>query len=208
MTFARMVAFAHGHSRQFSYVGLAIAAIVLIYLAVNTYFGYVNKKGQQAYNKAYYSLLKTLKTDGDQKGFKESEELFKQVRDNYRGSKVAPLALPELGYLKFREKKYDEAISLYREFFNEASDDTAYQSLARIALAACYEEKKDFDKAIENLRGVIKGSDEHFKEQAMLNLARVYRLSNQTEKSKEILNEFVAEYDSSPFLPMAKAHLQ
>jgi hypothetical protein len=54
---------------------------------------------------------------------------------------------------------------------------------------------------------VVEGTNEFFKEQAMLSLARVYRLANQKDKSKKILQEFVEKYETSPFLPIAKAHL-
>ena len=204
---ARAALFMSEHSQQVSYVGLAIAAAVLIYLGINTYMGHINKKGLTAYNEAYYTLLKNMRPDMDQNDLKKSEELFQQVRDKYDLSKVSRLALPELAYLKFLDKKYDEAISLYEQFLNKESDNPSYQSLARISLAACYEAKGDTGKAIESLKQIIDGPDDYFKEQAMLSLARVYRLSHQQEKSREILEEFVKTFKSSPFLPIAKAYL-
>ena len=113
---ARMVIFANEHSRQLTFIGIIIAAAALIYLGGNTYFGYMNRKAQDAYNRAYYSLIRNMNPDKGQKDFKESEELIEKVLDKYGSSKVARLALPELAHLKFREKKYDEAIPLYQKF--------------------------------------------------------------------------------------------
>ena len=205
---ARAVIFINEHSRQFAYLGVAVVAIALIYLGIHTYMRHINKKGQNTYNKAYYTLVKNMGPDANQKDLKQSEELFEQVKNRYGISKTARLALPELAYLKFIEKKYDEAITLYKEFLRKASDNIPYQSLARIALAACYEAKGDFNSAIEALNRVIAGPDDFFKEQAMLSLSRIYRLSHHEEKSREILKEFVTKYTSSPFLPLAKAHLE
>ena len=138
---------------------------------------------------------------------KESAELFQKVIDRYGMSKVSHLALPELAYLKMTEKKYDEAIALYREFLDKVPDNTPYQSLARLALATCYEASGELESAIESLSQVVDGTNDFFEEQAMLSLARVYRLANQKDKSKKILQEFVEKYETSPFLPIAKAHL-
>ncbi len=204
---AKAVIFFTEHSRLLTYFGVAVAAAVLVYLGIHTYMGYINKKGQNAYNIAYQTFVKNLSPDVEQKDFKESEELFLQVKDKYGLSKVGPLALPELAYLKFLEKKYDEAIPLYQEFLNEVSDNPSYQSLARISLAACYEAKGEIKQAIEMLKQIMAGSDDYFKEQAMLSLARVYRLDHQPDKSKEILEEFVDKFKSSPFLPIVKADL-
>jgi predicted negative regulator of RcsB-dependent stress response len=204
---AKAVIFFSEHSRLLTYFGVAVAIAVLVYLGIHTYMGYINKKGQNAYNIAYQTFVKSMSPDVEQKDFKESEKLFQQVRDKYGLSKVGPLALPELAYLKFLEKKYDEAIPLYQEFLNEVSDNPSYQSLARISLAACYEAKGEVKQAIEMLKQIMAGPDDHFKEQAMLSLARAYRLDHRPDKSKEILEEFVDKFKSSPFLPLAKADL-
>ena len=117
------------------------------------------------------------------------------------------MALPELAYLKFIDKKYDEAITLYKEFLNRESDDIPYQSLARIALATCYEEKGEFEKAIEILKNLADSPDDFLRGEAMLGLARVYGLAGKPEKASAVLKEFVDKFPTSPSLPIAKAHL-
>lgn len=204
---SRVIVFAKGHSRQFEYLGIVVVCLILIYLGVNTYLKYVNKKGQGTYNMAYYTLVKNMGSEKDQNDLKRSEELFNQVIDKYGMSKAALLALPESAYLKFLQKQYDQAISGYQEFLNKVSEEP-YQSLARMALAVCYEEKGDFEKAIQTLERIKSGPDDFFKEQAMLNLARVYRLAHKEERSNEILKEFIEKFKTSPFLPIAKAYLK
>jgi tetratricopeptide (TPR) repeat protein len=184
-----------------------VAAGIFIYLGITTFMGYINKKGQTAYNTAYYILAENAVPEKDSEALKESAQLFQRVIDKYGMSKVSRLALPELAYLRMAERKYDEAIGLYLEFLDKVPDNTPYQSLARLALAACYEANGEFESAIENLSQVLDGAYDFFKEQAMLSLARVYRLDNQKDKSKKILEEFLEKYKSSPFVPIAKAHL-
>ena len=204
---ARAAIFVREHSQQFTYLGVAVAAAILIYLGINTFMGHINKKAQTAYNTAFYALAKNTDPETAPKELKESAELFQQVIDKYGLSKVSRLALPELAYLKVLEKKYDEAIPLYERFLNEVSDNAPYQSLARLALAACYEAKGDMENAIQTLNQITAGPNALFKEEAMLSLARVYRLADQKDKSKEILQEFIENYENSPHLPLAKTHL-
>ena len=204
---ARAALFIREHSRAFSYIGAAILACLLIYLGINTYMNHINKKGQETYNTAYYAFIKNIKPNTDQKDLKKYEELFQKVIDEYGLSKVSRLALPQLAHLRFLEKKYDEAISIYKEFLAEVSDDIPYQSLAIMGMAACYEARGELRMAIEALSRIMAGPDDFFKEQAMLSLARVYRLAKQEDKSREILKEFVEKFKSSPFLPVAKAQL-
>ena len=62
-------------------------------------------------------------------------------------------------------------------------------------------------KAVETLQQILSSSEPSFKEQATLNLARIYGLSNQPDKAKETLKDFIEKYKNSPFLSMAKARL-
>jgi outer membrane protein assembly factor BamD (BamD/ComL family) len=206
---ARAVMYFKEHSRQFSYLGAAVVLGILIYLGINFYMSYIDKKGQIAYNRAYYSLSKDKdiepKTEKD--NLKEVALLFEKVRDKYGLSKASRLALPELANLNYLGNDYDKAISYYREYLKEVPEDPAYQSLAKLAMASCYEEQKEYEESIDLLNQILSVPNNFFSEQAMLNLARVYRLSNQQEKSGDVLKEFVEKFPSSPFLPVAKAYL-
>jgi tetratricopeptide (TPR) repeat protein len=208
LTFSsKAVNFMTTHLRELEYAGFAIAIIVVAYLGVTTYLRYVNKNGQNAYNTAYQTLTKEMKPDANPDNLRKSEELFNKVTDDYGLSKVARLALPQIAYLKFLDKKYDEAIVLYRKFLDKVSGNTEYELMAKLALAACFEAKGDLNTAMETLIPVVEIPDNSFREPAMLSLARLYRLDNKPEKAKEILNEFVEQHADSPLLPFAKAQL-
>ena len=204
---ARAIIFARKHSSLFQLIGIIIVALALIYAGVTTYKGYANKKGQEAFNAAYYSITKNITTGIDREDLTESEDLFRKVVDDYGLSKASLLALPELAYIKVQEKEYDTAIDLYRQFQDKISEDDPYQSLTNLALAVCFEEKGEMDSAINSLEQITSSNDDFFKEQAMLSLARVYSSANQESKSQEILSDFVQKYQTSPFLALAKARL-
>ena len=204
---SKAVNFITTHLRELKYAGFVIAILVVAYLGVTTYLRYVNKNGQNAYNTAYQTLTKEMKPDANPDNLRKSEELFIKVTDDYGLSKVARLALPQIAYLKFLDKKYDEAIVLYRKFLDKVSGNTEYELMANLALAACFEAKGDLKTATETLIPVVEIPDNSFREPAMLSLARLYRLDNKPEKAREILNEFVEQHADSPLLPFAKAQL-
>lgn len=204
---SRAVNFFNAHTNVFKYMGLAIALIVVVYLGLNTYMRYINKKGQNAYNLAYDTLSQNMRPDAGPEGLKKSEELFDKVIDDYGLSKAARLALAQVAYLEFADKNYDEAIALYKKFSKKVSGNADFESLTNLALAACYEAKGDLKKAIQTLSPILNRPAHPFRETAMLSLERLYRLDGQPEKAREILKEFVEEYKTSPFLPMAKARL-
>ena len=203
----RVILYVKEHAKPFKVAGGILVGAALVYLGVNTYLNYADRKGQEAYEAAYYEVTKVKDIQADDEALKKSEELFNKVITDHRLSKASRLAPLQIAHLKFLEKKYDEAIKLYQAFLKEVPENTVYQSLALLALAASYEGQGDFGKAVEALQKILSSSEKSFKEQATFSLARVYGLSKQPDKAKETLKEFIEKYKNSPFLSMAKARL-
>lgn len=200
---SKAIGYVKGHKRQFDYLGMAVLGLIIIYLGIYTYTKYVNKKGQEAFNTAYYYMLNNTGSDESGADLKKAEELFNNVIENHGLSKAAKLALPELAYAKFEQKQYDEAIAKYKEYLKEISENDPYISLVRLSLSTCYEQKGEYDKAIESLQRIMEGADNFFKEQAMVSLIRLYRLDNMQEKSNEILGQFKEKFPDSIYLDLA-----
>jgi outer membrane protein assembly factor BamD (BamD/ComL family) len=203
----RAATFFSAHLRELKIIGIAVAVIIAGYLSAYGYMRHINKKGQEAYNFAYDTLTDNLKPGATPEKLKKAEGLFEKVIEEYGMSKAARLALPQVGHVKFTEKKYDDAISFYDQFVEEISGDKEYEDLTSLALASCYEAKGELKKAISILTPLVESPTNPFRETAMLSLERIYRLDNQIEKANDILGKFVQEYKTSPFFPMAKARL-
>ncbi|SPD73340.1 conserved hypothetical protein [uncultured Desulfobacterium sp.] len=205
----RAVEYFNTHSQQLQYAAVAVLVIGVVYLSVHFWKGIVNEKGQDAFNTALKSMLtNVVKPDAKPEDIKKTEELFNQVVNDHGGSQVARLALSQAAYMKFLEKDYDQAINAYKGFLDKSSGNLVDESLARLGLAASYEAKGDFKSAIDTLAPLSEGqSDYPFNEIGLWNLARLYRLDNNTQKAEEVLKQFVERYRTSPFYAMAKAKL-
>jgi outer membrane protein assembly factor BamD (BamD/ComL family) len=202
LTFSdRAISYIRDRAKYFEYAGMVVAAAAVVYLGVTTYLNYVNKQGQGAYNAAYSEIA------GDKTDFEKTEALFKKVTEEYSLSRVSRLVPPQVGYLKYREKKYDEAVTHYETFTKELSENSPYRNLSKLALAAVHEEKGELDKAIGILNDLKSNPENVFMEETLLSLARVYRLSKQDDKAKEVYKEFIDRFKTSPFLSVAKAYL-
>lgn len=202
----RLIILAGEHKKQLHMAGYCILVIVLLFIGGNLYFKNLNTRAQDTYNSGYYAISENVTPEKKQEELIKSRENFAKVLADYKMSGLRSLALPQMAYIDFLEKKYDDAISKYEAYLNDTSEEP-YSSLARLALSVCFEEKKDYDKAISILEKVSAGEDNYSKEQAMLNLARMYRLKNDFTKSNEILKNFIEKFPESSSLNIAKAAL-
>jgi len=205
MTFSdRAVAFVKDHARQFELVGIALAVLCVVYLGISWYMGYMDKKGQEAYNKAFHAMRQAEAGVEKAQDPKAPVELFQEVVRENGMSKVSDLALPQLAYLKFQEGDIDEAIGLYREFLEEIPEGSIYGSMARLALVSCYEAKKDYEKAIEELQPMVRTDDAFLREQALVALVRMHTLSGNPEEAEKALESLEKGYPDSAFLQLSE----
>jgi outer membrane protein assembly factor BamD (BamD/ComL family) len=204
---SRAIIFISEHSHQFIIAGYCLLAVIFIYIGIYFYLKSENNKAHDIYNIAYSKLSTNMKPDMDKEDLAISKENFTRLIEEYGISDVSRLALPELAYIDFLEKNYDSAIARYQDFLSKTPEEP-YQSLAMIALSICYEEQGEYENAIISLQKILSGPDDFFKEQAMLSLARVYRLQNNFEKSNEVLGEFIEKFPASTSLSLAKANIK
>lgn len=204
---SRAIEYVKKHTRFFEIAGYCILALALVYAGIFYYMKRMNQKAQNTYNTAYYYISNSTGTAINKKDMAKAKEYFGKILDEYGLSHAATLVLPELGYVDFLEKKYDDAISKYKAYLAKTPGEP-YRSLDIMALAMCYEQKGEYDNAIKALDEILSGPNDHFKEEAMLSLAREYRLKNNYSKSNEILKEFIKKFPSSKSISMAKAFIK
>ncbi len=204
---ARAILYFRENQKIFKVLGVIILAVVVAYMGYNAYFRLQNKRAQEAYNRAYYALAGQEAAEETREDDTSPETYFKEVVEDFGMSRLKSLASAELAYLKFRENAFDEALSHYQAFLQAIPEDSTYEPMARLALASCFEAKGEWTAGIDSLNALLSGPDDFFKEQALLNLARLYRRADREDKARETLKTYVETFGDSPFLSLAKAYL-
>ena len=201
MTFSeRAVAFVRDHSRGFTYGGVAVAVALLVYLGVSWYLGYEDRRGQEVYNEAYYALRTAEASSAQPESPEAPADLFTDLIEEHGLARVSDLALPQLARLKFEAGDVDEAIKLYRSFQADMESGSSYAAMARLAIAGCYEAKKDYGAAVDEIRPLTEDPESVLKEQALVRLVRLYLLQGKRDKAREAQGVLTQQYPSSPFL--------
>ncbi len=201
--------YAKSHSKQLKIAGLGIAVILILYFGTNFWIDALNKAAQNDYGAAVRVLQGSDSgPDRDAQALQKADDLFSEIIANDSMAKVSRFALVQMAHLKYLEKNYSDAVTFYQDFLDKVSGDPLYESLTKQALAGCNEEKGDFKQAIEVLTPLAKASSESAVNSSVLwDLARLYRLDGNPEKSKEILKQFVEKHKDSSLYDMAQSKL-
>lgn len=176
-----------------------IVGSIFVFLSITGFFlwKYVDKKKEdkasilfyQAYN-VYQESIKEEKT------LEQSLQLFQSLAQNYSGTSAGIMSLFYAGNCQFALKKFDEAITSYNKFLEDVPSQTKMDLLAYDSLGYCYEEKKDFKKAIEYFQKTITPPP-GLGESGCLNICRCFESLNDKENSLKFYKKFLFEYPNS-----------
>ncbi|MBI5585082.1 MAG: tetratricopeptide repeat protein [Deltaproteobacteria bacterium] len=186
-------------SQNLQSVILVGVAVILVVAALWGYLAYRSYREAQSQQK-YFAAV----------GLKESEQQItklKAVTGDFPGTSGSAKAWVSLGHLYFEKKDYPQAIQAYQTALNNGRFPQDFQTLIRENLAYALEEKGDLKGAAALFTQILNGTDPLLKENAHLNLARVYQKMNQTKEAKTTLQNFLKAYPNSNYAPMVRDRL-
>jgi tetratricopeptide (TPR) repeat protein len=174
--------------RKRLYTAGAIVLLILV-LAGGWYFYRLNyeKKAQNLYSSAY-SLYSAPGTAGeDMRGaYLKALTTYEELVRDYPRSRVATLALYNMGNLYFHVDDMKKAIESYRSFLKRSGDQDILIALAHQGLGYCYEQTEEYDNALksfEDANRTVKGT--RFEYVNYANMARMYEKMGKPKEAIE-----------------------
>jgi predicted negative regulator of RcsB-dependent stress response len=186
-------------SRNLNAVILAVVAVILTGAAVWGYLAYRSSREAQAQQK-YFAAVDLKETEQKIKN-------LKSVTADFSGTRGSDKAWVSLGHLFFQKKEYPQAILAYQTALGGGRFSQEFQTLIRENLAYAQEEKGDLKAAADLFSQIANGTDPLLKENALLNLARVYSKMGQTKEAKAALQNFLKAYPNSNYAPLVRDRL-
>ena len=141
--------------------------------------------------------------------YTEAVQILNQLLDFYSGSAAAEDALFLKAEAHYNLAKYDEAVSLYNQYLDQYKPEGAYCAQALVSLGYIYEEKGEYQKAIELFQEVIHNYPDYLLHDTVyMELARCYEQVKEWDKATEVYQKVVMNYSDSPILNEAQQKLE
>ena len=184
------------HYQKVIWVGAVVVLVLGAFFGYRAYAAHQEQQGREA----YFAALEL--TDLPQKIKKLSA-----VPTDYPRTQSAQKAWISLGHLYYQQKDFTQALNAYRSALNQGKLPIEIQSLTTESLAYALEQKGDLKGAADNFAQLLKGPDPLLKEDAHLNLARVYTKLGQTKEAKTTYQDFLKAYPNSIYAPLVRDRL-
>jgi tetratricopeptide (TPR) repeat protein len=184
------------HYQKVIWVGVVVLLTAGAFFGYRAYAAHQEKQGREG----YFAALEL--PDINQKIKKLSS-----VAADYPRTQGALKAWISLGHLYFQQKDFPRALNAYRSALSRGKLPPEVQSLITESLAYVLEEKGDLKEAADTFGQILKGSDSLLKENAHLNLARVYVKLGQPKEAKSTYQDFLKSFPNSIYAPLVRDRL-
>jgi tetratricopeptide (TPR) repeat protein len=199
--------FVKDHLRTIATGGIIL---LLILLSIFLFQKWEEKKEGDAYQKfdsamEVYQTLNSPNREASISEYKNLLEKFDEVIKDFPRTSSGKFSLLYVGNIHLRLGEFDEAIKAYQTFLQKAGKERLYRYFGMEGLGYAYEEKKDYEKALEAYQKIL-GMGDHFQmAEPYLEMGRCYE---KLGKKKEALENYKAFLKASPKSMMTNVVLE
>ena len=192
-------------------IGSAVAVLLVIAIIIFGLSYYSREREQEAlglFNQAkqMYQQGTTVQTNQQAPTPLYSQALakFKEVVENYSHATSATTSLLYMGDCSYHLQDYDNAIDHYMRFINTSDKDDYLRQFAFEGLGYCYEEKGDFEKALDYFKQSLNEGNCAIENLLYLNIARCYEALKDNTSALEYYKKAGGDESNSPFFTLAQ----
>jgi len=164
--------------------GVLIGAIIL-YAAVST--SMKNVKGQFSQAQVAYQQC----VPGEKEGYTKAKDVFTSIINKYGFTKEAKFARFYKGACCYYLGTYDDAKACFEEFLEKCPKHPLAPA-AYCRIGNIYEQKKEFSKAIDSYKSLLKNYPQSFEvHEADLSLGRCYQKMGNIQQAKKVYGKII-----------------
>ncbi len=186
------------------YIGLGGAGVVVVAVVVLAMSSHRHEQRRLAMENLGEAVIAQTESRVE-----EAASLYQRVTSEYSGTPSAAEAWVQLGNLRFKQSRYDEARDVFKGYLDAFGDgDGVLGYAATNGVAACWEEQGDFTSAADiQLEYADRRSDSPFASWALLEAARCLDEANRPEEARRALERVRDGYADSQAAILAKQEL-
>jgi len=199
--------FVKGHLKKIATGGIVL---FLILLSIFLFQKWEEKKEGDAYQKfdSAMEIYVTLNSPNREASISEYKNLlgkFDEVIKEFPRTSSGKFSLLYIGNIHLHLGEFDEAIKAYQAFLQKAGKEKLYRYFGMEGLGYAYEEKKDYEKALEAYQKILEIGDRFQMAEPYLEMGRCYE---KLGRKKEALDNYKAFLKASPKSMMTNVILE
>lgn len=200
----QFIQFSRKYQKQINW-GVGVLFVLILIGIGGQYISKNNeKKAFALYKNAMVKYNAAEKDTSPTDAYEAVKADFNLILSQYAGKHAGKIARVMFADISYKAGDADTAISLYQKALNDIGSESAFRNMILNGLGYAYEMKQDPDSAVRYFEMIRSGDGGVLKSNAVFNLARIYRLNGNDEKSLDYYRMLLSDYPESFYSGIAK----
>lgn len=204
----RLIEFGRRYQRPLVYSALTLLALVAVFTAMRYFTARAENKAfalLDAHTAAYRQALGT----GDPSAAWEAVHAdFEALIRDYGGQTAGRLARIRYGDICYAAEHFDQAIGVYRQALEDFAEEPFYRALLLNGLGHAYQQKQEYDRAVEFFRQVVEMPEAPLRDEALFVLAAAYTARGDDAAAQAAYRRIRDEFPESNYAAVARERLR
>lgn len=203
-TTGRLIQWGQKHQKILTYVAGAFFILLAVIAGVRYLANQAENTAFRLLNQAVVKYESSLPGMGAEKAYQAVKEDFESLLSGYKRKQGAKMARVVYAKICYEAGNLDRAVQLYEKALADLKENDHFKNLILSSLGCAYEEKKDYERAVNCFEQITQGGDPLLKDTALFNQGRLYEALGNGAKSQAAFQQLVSDYADSVYFEIAK----
>lgn len=202
----KVIQWARNNAKPLIYGTCVFFGLVILISGYRFYSGQRAAAAAALFSKVLMGYQESQADDDPGKALAVVRPDFERLINKYGGTAEGRMGRILYGHLLLAGDAVDEAIVAYKEALDDFDGTPDLRNAILNGLATASMDKQDSAGAIGYFEKIVAGTSPLFKDNALFNLGRLYRLAGESEKSHKAYSRLAADFPDSMFADMAREY--
>ena len=200
----KLIAFGHTHLKSILIGAGSVLALILIIAVVGQISNRNENKASERVEKVLAKYSAALQDTDAETAYDRVKADFNEIFDAYGSKNAVKIARIVYGDICYNAGDTDAAIATYKQALDDFAQVPALKSIVVSGLGHAYMQKDALPEAIRYFEMLSEDAEKTMKSGALFNLAWLYEVTGEVEKSKARYEQLLAEFPNTMYGDLVK----
>lgn len=195
----KLIAFGRSHLKTILISSGILVALLLAFATARQISHRNENRASEQVRKAVTTYSAALQDTDPKAAYDRVKTHFKDIFDQYGSTEAAKIARIIYGNISYDAEDADNAIVMYSQALDDFNLSSALKNILLSGLGYAFVMKKEYPKSIQYFEMISTENDNTLKSNAIYNLAWLYEITGEKEKSTAMYNQLLADFPESMY---------
>lgn len=195
----KLIAFGRSNLKSILIATGVVVALLLVVVAVRQISDRNERRASEMVESAVAKYSAALQDTTPETAYERVKPDFEILFDEYGGKQATKIARIVYGDISYNAGDADTAVAMYKRALDDFDQYAGLKNVILSGLGHAFQMKKAYPSSIQYFSMISQGTDNTLKSDALFNLAGLYEIAGEKEKSAAMYEQLLADFPGNQY---------